>query len=238
MRPDGTFSLRVPGTRPVALAVRHPLLRPDAASAALVLEGPQSGLRVRLVAGATARFTLPGVKAARSEFPGSGGLKVVLFAGAPEGKPLMECDTQPADEAWVFGGFEPGTFTLWIDTGSTAPVVRRGVVLGEGVTDLGALETSPGTTVRVRVKTKEGTAAPRLSVWAVHQGEPAYQRGTNSRGGPEDVLVTGLGAGRFRVTAAPIMGALGVGGDGRGLRIDQVLEVDGTGEVVLDLDLR
>ena len=156
----------------MALAVRHPLLRPDAASAALVLEGPQSGLRVRLVAGATARFTLPGVKAARSEFPGIGGLKVVLFAGAPEGKPLMECDTQPADEAWVFGGFEPGTFTLWIDTGSTAPLVLRGVVLGEGVTDLGALETSPGTTVRVRVKTKEGTAAPRLSVWAVHQGEP------------------------------------------------------------------
>ncbi len=237
VRKDGTFSVRVPGSRPVALRVRHPLLKPDAASAALLLDRPQEGLRLRLVTGPTARFTLPGVMAASSPFPGMGGLRVLLFDGAPGAKPLLTCAPELAGPTWSFGGYEPGTYTVWIDTGSTAPLEQRGVVLGEGETDLGALATGPGTTVRVRVKAKEGTAVPRLSVWVQHLGEPAYQRGTNSRGGPDDVLVSGLGAGRFRVTGGAVMGAMGGGGaPGRGL--DETFEADGASEVVLDLDLR
>lgn len=242
-RADGTFVLRVAGTRAVPLIVRHPLLAPDPASARVVLEGPQTGLRLRLVQGALLRFTLPSDAAPRPGPPGmppppASGVRVLLFRGAPAGTPLHSVDAQHDGEAWVAGGYEPGTYTLWLDPLAGPPLLRPDVVLGPGATDLGALDPGPGSRLRVRVKGREGTAVPRLSVWAVHQGEPPYQRGTNSPGGEGDVLVTGLGPGRFRVTAAPVMGVLGVGGDGRGFRIDQVVEVDGTNEVVLDLDLR
>lgn len=237
--PEGGFRLRVPGTRPMALTVRHPLLRPDAATARLVLERPVAGLKLRLIPGPTLRFRLGGSVAAAPEQAGrSRRVRVLFFRGALSGTPVLSVDAQRVDDAWRAGGFDPGNHSLWIDAALGAPLLRTGVALGEGETDLGVLEPLPGASVRVRIQVREGAEVPRISAWAQHEGEPPYQRGTDSPGGAGDVLVTGLGPGRFRFTAAPILGVLGVGGASSGARIDQVLEVDGTEEKVVELDLR
>ena len=78
-----------------------------------------------------------------------------------------------------------------------------------------------------------GSAAPRLSVWVRPVEPPFYTRGLNSRGEME-ATVFGLGAGRFRVVAMPIMGAR------PGNRVQHEVELDGERGTVeeIELDLR
>ncbi len=109
----------------------------------------------------------------------------------------------------------------------------RGVEVGTADVDLGEREFPAGSAVRVRVLVEEGQAAPRLSVWAQADGAPGYSRGLNS-GGETDVVLRGLGPGRFSVTSLPIMGGLPP------TRVLHEIEVDGRERSVhqIELDLR
>jgi hypothetical protein len=103
------------------------------------------------------------------------------------------------------------------------------VALVEGETDLGVLRPLPGSSIRLHVRVPEGQDAPRVGLFATRVGEPSYHRGLNSQGETE-VVLRGLGPGRFRVTAAPVM-AMG------GARLVETVDCDGASEVVLTLDL-
>jgi hypothetical protein len=156
---------------------------------------------------------------------------VRLFAGEPEGEPAAIAETAvDGTETFSFGGHAPGRYTVWIDLGDpTPPLVLRRVDLRAGVTDLGTRPAPPGGSVRVRVLVPDGQAMPAIRVEAHRTTEPSYERHEEARTG-DDVVVHGLGPGRFRVTAT-------FHGERRP-RLDETIESDGASEIVLTLDLR
>jgi hypothetical protein len=83
----------------------------------------------------------------------------------------------------------------------------------------------------VKILVKEGTAVPRIYVWANREEAPKYGRGINSNG-EDTVVVGGLGPGRFRITTSVNMGSPGM------KSINEVRELDGTNDLELTLDLR
>jgi hypothetical protein len=117
---------------------------------------------------------------------------------------------------------------VWADVfAASPPIVLRDVTLGEGDTDLGAYTPETGASLRLHVLVPEGQDAPRIFVSAARVGEPAYTRSLNSRG-EHEIVVHGLGPGRFRVRAYLAARP----------RLDEAIESDGASEIVLTLDLR
>jgi hypothetical protein len=202
-RHDGGFAVRVPGGRPVKLSAWHPLSRPHPERAAVTLTGPRDDILLELLGRSRARFRT------RSQLSSYHLLyekhRVLLYRGEPGGVPLAEHALVPEDGALVFGGFEPGTYTLWIDVPTHTPLILRDVTLGEGETDLGTLTLDPGIAVRVGIPTEPGATAPRITISAESRQDPVYHRHTNSYGETEAVL-QGLGPGRFKVRIGLIKG--------------------------------
>lgn len=235
---NGTFQIRVPGTRPVVILASHPLLVPDPVIGRLEATGPREGARLRLVRGATARFAWAGPSTAAQRGPVGEGPRVLLFTGAPSAEPQATFAPVLKDGAWRFAGFDPGTYTLWIDLREGVPTLLEDVALGAGETDLGTLSLSAGSTIRLKVAVREGGTVPRLSLWAQTQGPPAYTRSVTTQGGETEVVLRGLGPGRFRVGGAPVMVAFSTPSQGPAQKIDTTVELDGTNEILLELDLR
>ncbi len=210
---DGSFSLRVPGDRALRMVPVHPLLVPDAVEGVLEVVRPAEGVRVRLVEGAQATFRLRSAPGAPTSDPFGERVaaRVLLFAGEPRGAPLSEHALVEADGVARFAGFAPGTVTLWIDLGHGAPLVRRGVVLGAGRTDLGVLDADPGCTLTVRLRLAEGRATPggMVAVEVLAAQGPAAPRRAFARD-PVELRVPGLGAGRHRVLVDLPSGPAGV----------------------------
>jgi hypothetical protein len=228
--PDGTFMVRVPGDRPVTLVPWHPTLVPAAEGGTAEVTEPREDLVLRLVPGARATFRFspaPKLPQWSDSKP-----RVLLYAGSPSGDPASEHAAVAEGEAHAFGGFPAGTWTLWIDpVADYAPAVVRGAALGEKDTDLGTVALSEGSRVRVKILVKEGTAVPRIYVWANREEAPKYGRGINSNG-EDTVVVGGFGPGRFRITTSVNMGSPGM------KSINEVRELDGTNDLELTLDLR
>jgi hypothetical protein len=223
---NGAFVVRVPGNRDVKLRATHPLL--TSANEVTVRE-PRADVVLRLRTGPVATLRLdraPVMNAIHRD------TRVFLYWGAPRGEPLCRLRAEVDETTLRFGGFEPGTYTLWIDATPFVPIVLEGVELGAGETDLGAVETSDGATIRLKVLVEEGGDPPRVALFASALGEPSYTRGLNSRGEAE-VLVRGLGPGRFGVLAYLVMG-----GTGAPPGIQETIESDGKKDIELTLDLR
>lgn len=226
---DGTFSIRVPGNVPVTLKPVHPLLVPAPDGGTFVVTGAREDVVLRMV-----RANLATVKFDREPkilygMPGPRREKVLLYRGPPQGAPAATLTAVIEGQTARFGGFEPGTWTVWMDVAPFAPLVLEGVTLGSGETDLGAVAFSEGSSIRVVVLVKEGQAVPRVNVWAHREGEePAYYRGTE--GQTPEFRLSGLGPGRFRVDAGPTMGGP--------KRVSETVDVDGSHEATVTLDLR
>jgi hypothetical protein len=226
VRADGTFRLRVPGDRVVKLSVSHPLCKPHPMRGSVTLTGPRDDLLLELVGEPRARFST------RARFPSVSYVvkhRALLYRGEPDGPPLSEHVVLPEGNTFVFGGFEPGTYTLWIDYRDHAPLILRNVILGEGETDLGEIPFDRGASVRVAILTKPGTTAPRISVAAWAQQAPTYDRSTSSDGEAEAVL-QGLGPGRFKVR-------IGLNAD-RPRETEHEITVDSNSDVHLTYDAR
>lgn len=211
--PDGTFKARVPGDRPVTLAVSHPLLLPDPRHGTITVRSPGSA-QLRLVQGATTTFRL-------LESPDfeSGMHRALLYADAPEGAPAHTREISYDDKTGRIGGYPPGRWTLWFDLPPDAPVVLRNVDLGPGATDLGQLAIKIGASIRVNVRRRTGD---RTRIWASVRrlGAPGYER--SASGTDDTIVVSGLGPGRFLVTV--------------GSRKQEVTS-DGRATISLDFDL-
>jgi len=226
---DGTFWYRVPGDRPVTLRIYHTTCVPHPTKGRVTVTGPREGIELHAEAGASATVHLaeplrmymnPGQK--RS-------VQVRLYKGAVKGAGIGLTGTlDGAAERIEFGGFAPGTYTLWIDTLSAAPLVLEDVVLGEGDADLGTHATSKGSTFLLHVKVKEGQSPSRVHLTARRAGEPAYARHTDAIG--TTIVLSGLGPGRFRIQGGFYAGTGG--------GFDEEITFDGKNDVERTIDLR
>jgi hypothetical protein len=228
VRPDGRFKILVPGDRPVTVRAWHPILVAGPRGSK-VISSPVEDILLELVLETSARFIVePAPKPTlHSE------IRVLLYEGLAEGPPVSEHVALIGEDGSIrFGGFKPGSWTLWIDVPDYAPLTLRDVALGAGQTDLGLAPLSRGSSVRVTVLTGPNVSVPRIGVFAFHQDAPQYTRGMNSRGGAPEAVLHGLGPGRFKVRFSTIMG----GGGNRNR--EETIVVDGKNDAQLTLDLR
>lgn len=216
---DGSFRVRVPGDRPVRLVPWHPWLAP-AREGSIELRDGREGIVLRLVEADEVVLRIPQVDARE--------LRVARYAGDPSGEPI-EWRPAPIVDGRARFAAPRGRWTFWIDpTADFAPFVLRGIAV-DGRTELDAPALDAGSSLRVHLLVPEGSAPPRIGLFAFAQGEPSYTRGLNSRGEAE-VVLAGLGAGRFRVS----MGTVMAHGDTQ----QRELELDGKSDRELELDLR
>jgi hypothetical protein len=187
---DGQFKVRIPGDRPVTLVPRHPLLRPADEGGTVTLTKPRDGVVLKLEIGTLAEYVMDPRLAVYDP------CRALLFQGDPIGDPVGVFEIV-AGWKYRFGGHEPGQYTIFLDVPRYAPVVLRDRTLGEGKTDLGEIRFEAGSCLRVRFEPMD-EEAPRYWVVATHQDAPSYDRWVKWEG-EKNVLLTGLGAGTFRV---------------------------------------
>lgn len=227
-RKDGSFWYRVAGDGPVTLRVFHPTCRPHPTKGRITVSGPQEGIELHAVEGArtTVRFEPPlriRVNPGRRRV-----VTVRLYKGAVSGEGtripgMLEGDgTQLA-----FGGYDPGRYTVWIDTVTAAPLVLRGVDLTGGDVDLGTHAPSPGSRLIVHVKVKDGQTPPRMALWATGLDEPTIVRGIDGTG--QRIVLDGLTKGRFQVSGSFYAGMRG---------LQEEITFDGEHDVERTIDLR
>jgi len=219
VRPDGTFRVRVPGDRVVRLRPTHPLLAAAGPDGCATVQAGRSGIVLRLAPGPTARFRPPPLAVGPVAQP-----RVLLFRRAVGPEPVSEHRVVLSNGVARFGGFAPGAWIAWFDLPGHAPVAANVELGGEGETDLGDVRPPAGSTLRVERADAEGGLR---DVTVVALDPPAYLR-RNQPDANSDVLVPGLGAGRFR---ARLLVALKGGG---GLTtIDRTFEADGRAPVTI-----
>ena len=223
---DGTFRVMLSGTEEVTLRPEHPLLVPAREGGTLKLTAPRDGLVLKLVAGPqiTAKLDPAPPKAERFGEP-----QLLAFRGpvttAAKGRKVP---IQIEEGRLSCGSLPAGTWTLWLDIRGFVPLTLEGVEVSEAGVDLGTLSLSRGSSLRLVYKIKDGQSPPRVYVWLHALSEPRYVRGTNSD--QAEVVVSGLGAGRYSVRARPQAGGAGA--------FAEEIEVDGTSMVERTIDLR
>ncbi len=235
---DAGVQVLVPGDRPVRLVARHALHRPDPERGSVEVTEPGGEHVLRLIEGPVIVFTAPPVADASSRVnDGPAGRGVVaswslvqLFRGAAEGEPAAVLNPVLADGRMRAGGFAPGRYTIWIRVPGGAPVVIPDADLATGVNDLGELKPRRGSSVRLRIAVPEGQVAPRLTVTAVRLDPPRYTLSVQSNGEAE-IVIPGLGAGRFEVTARQPSNPSET-------TLRRVVETDGERDVVIDSSQR
>jgi hypothetical protein len=228
-RADGTFSVRVAGDRPVTLSGAHPLLRPAAREGRVTLTAPTDGILLRMEAAPQASFRPDPVPSAKGGPSGSGdSIRVQMYRGATNQLPEASLSAAVADGVARFGGYVPGTWTLFLDAPGRSPALLPDVVLRDGLTDLGAVSFPAGGSVRVDVHVKEGQAPPTLSVVARSKLGPEHWREAHARN-ESSVVLRGLGKTRYEVRVESGAGEI---------HLKKLLDCDGVGETVLTLDLR
>jgi RNA polymerase sigma-70 factor (ECF subfamily) len=231
----GNFEAWIPGDRAVRVRAEHPFLRPDPSRGFVDVVRPTDDVVLALVPGPTLAFRLPGTPT-----PDHGpSPHVLFFRGEPFGEPATKRDALPVDDALRVGGFEPGTWTLVIDANASAPKTLRGVVLGEGDTDLGDVALDAGLSLRVRIATFPNEVAPRIGVTVSRKDGAEFWRSKVSNG-ESDVVVSGLVPGTYEVFCYPQTGSIRSDfmktNDPPYLR--KTVVVDASGETVIDYSQR
>ena len=236
-RTTGVFRCRVPTGRSVELSVRHPWHKPHPTFGTIVIDKPRSDYRLQLTreSGALVTFARPipdpdaGTDANSST--GSYGMRkhynyrVVLTA--VDGR-RNECRAylNAARDAIEFGEYEPGRYTLAIDTVHTAPVLVENVRLKAVATAIGPVSWSRGS--RYRVKFIYANSGKKSSHWTyfltlrANPTSPMHFRRTaelNKDGGE----IVGLAAGRYHIEFAAKVAP--------GLSYRKSIDFDGTNDV-------
>ncbi|MDA1194063.1 MAG: carboxypeptidase-like regulatory domain-containing protein [Planctomycetota bacterium] len=219
---EGRFVVRGIRGEALRLTVRHPMLRSGPTVRAT---GGGGVVELRLEPGPTATLRLAGDPPRGTGVTGSStsSLEVRLLRGE---EIVLAVRPTLADGAYVFGGYEPGTYTLWIGLAAgSAPWERKGVELGAGTTDLGTITPSAGATLVVRALGR----APGASFWvsATALEGPLYSRHAASGADGLQARVAGLGKGRFRIEVRTA---------GRDLVHEQVVEIRDEGETLVEFD--
>lgn len=197
--PDGSFSFSwTSGADPVRLTPRHPSLSPDPVRGSARLESPRSDVRLEMVPA--------GVITVAVELDGAMRLspdpQVLLLRDPGDREPAFMLPARLTEEApgrWRlrFAAAAPGRFTLWCDlSGRHVPLVIRDVETGAGDRDLGARKLGRGS--RIRAAAAGGGKEAMLMMRAESVEGPPFRRSGSAEAG-EEVEITGLPAGRYRV---------------------------------------
>ena len=231
---DGHFQLRALRGERLTAFVMHPTLAAAERAGRVTFTAGDAPLVLRLEQGAEAVFRVEGFEATSSP-PGAAWyapLTVQLHRGDPGRDPVLT--TQPIADAGTFrfGGFAPGTYTLWIGFGAKyAPTVRRGLELGAGRTELGLITPSEGETLIFDLQEAD---AGFTTLWASATSvePPAYARHGSGATSGQPLALAGVGAGRFRVVVR--------GGTAGGVRVlmDEERTFDGRGETRITVGVR
>lgn len=226
---EGTFWFRVPGDREVTLRVVHPTYMAHPTRGFVTVTGPREDVVLHATTSTTARLVFdPAIRIWLN--PGQPRqLTVRLYAGEISGEGFVCTGLLDKDaKRFQFGGFQPGRYTVWIDTHTAAPLVLSDVELGSGDLDLGTHVPPKGSRFILHVKVKEGQSPPEISLRANKlEPAPTYTRSTDRAG--ERIVLGGLGPGRFRIQAHSHAGT--------GYYTEEI-EVDGTHDVERTWDLR
>lgn len=221
---QGEFTAWGLAGRTIRLRPWHPVYSPAADRGEITVDRAQDDVVLRLERRTEAVLRLSeGSTRAMNNFP-STWPAVLLYRGRPEGPPAVRL---LASGEIRFGGFEPGTWTIWIDVPQRAPLVLRDVLLGEGVTDLGSAKPERGSILKLRFPAPSAGRGPSMSITAESMDEPRYVRRLTTTGEAEGVL-SGLGPGRFKVSVVPTLEA-------GALPRERIIDADGRSEVVLDV---
>lgn len=224
---DGAFEVQIPGDRDVVVRPWHPWLQPAESGGRFATIDGATGVTLQLVSGQ--EIVLPAPELTAPKFKNVVP-RVGVWRGPIVGEPERWLTAPLVDGALRFGGIEPGRVSFVVDVRSDfAALEFIDVDVGAGTTSLPAEPFRTGGAIRVRILTAEGFDPPRIYVHATRVGGAAYTRSHNSNGEAE-VVLRGLGAGEFRVTASRI-------GEGK-KPIDRIVPCDGVNDVILDFDLR
>jgi hypothetical protein len=228
VRADGGFSLHVPGDRPVTLRVAHPELAADPKAGVVVVTGARTDVDLALVEGtvAVARLLLPEGASTADLDRGW-----VLVSGDAAGRGSSHhVLRRVADGRWRFAGHEPGTRDVTLVLDDVPPKVLRGVSLPAGRVDLGDVAFERGSTLVVRLATRDGSPPPEVGGTLEAVGDVEYERDLVRDGAV--LRARGLGAGTFRARfrwETP---------DGREREVERDVTADGRTDVAIDLDVR
>jgi len=153
---------------------------------------------------------------------------VRLYKGPVEGEGIALMGTlDRAAERIEFGGFAPGTYAVWVDTLTAAPLVLENVELADSDADLGTHAPRAGSTLRIHVQVKEGQSPPRMHLTASRLDAPTYMRHVDASG--STIVLSGIGPGRFQVTGAFYTGTG---------RFDEEITFDGENDVERTIEAR
>jgi len=153
---------------------------------------PDEYLRLPVAPSASGRFELPAAVAA-------GATRPRVVARSADGR-VITVEAEVVGRTLRFDRLAPGRWSLTLDLPGFAPSAVTDVQLDPGANDLGSLSLSRGASLRFQIQPRPGTLAPELGVAAQALDEFRYQRSVFTSGEAQFGL-SGLGAGRFRVTA-------------------------------------
>lgn len=226
---DGAFEGTLPQGHEATLRVHHPNLPAVAGRDAVTWDGSSAApLVFELANGSFAALELD--RALDFGQRPNRAATVLLFRGEPRGEPVSRHLAAVEGTRLRFGGFEPGTYTVWIDTPPFAPLVLFDLALAEGDRDYGRHAVDPGATLRLKLAGTGGSARRAVMV-AAHAvgdgGAPVYHRVQHEVPCEPDGLFSGLGAGTFDVEVS-------IPGSGQSA-IRRRVDSKGSGEIVLEV---
>jgi hypothetical protein len=173
---SGRFRIRVRGDGPTVVQVIHPMLRLSGRRDAVSIEGAQEGITIHMERGPTATIYSNSTIEPTSSVCDFGTVAVKLFSGGVSEDPVHDLLAIVTKEGLTFGGYSPGTYTLWVDANPFAAVTQADVVLGSGHTNLGRMELGAGEEVNLFIDGNYEISRDELRVVATYRGMPSHRR--------------------------------------------------------------
>jgi len=206
---DGTFERTIDGAQPF-VRVWHPSLAPPPGDPYVEVRDPTQPVLLSLVDRPSLVFTLvrTGGPTRVSDMNLSDRLAIALDRedGDRAHVTRSASTTGAASEVFQLAELPTGRWTLFLDPGGeAAPLLRTGVEISEAGSDLGTLTLECGSTLRVAIADGRANRSGPIRARARHVGAPDYSRFW-SRAASSELVLPGLGAGKFDVTLSDSTG--------------------------------
>lgn len=207
---NGKWAFRSRRGERLTLSVYHPVLHPAARSVNLGVVAGQDVPPLYLEGGDELQFRMPSmprelVSARHRRFDNWGsGPTVYLASRDDEGAAPIMAQAQLAGTVYRLGVPVAGRYDIHVvsNRGAHPPITLTNRMLGAGVTDLGVLRFPASARVVFDVAPQPSPQRKQLRVSISHLDVPQYSRSGYLQGNKgEELVVVGLGSGRFRVRA-------------------------------------
>lgn len=208
---NGRWSFRSRRGERLTVSVYHPVLRAAARSVNVGVVAGQEAPPLYLESGDELHFRLTNMPRSSNEGHrmrfnrwGNSGPTVHLVPRDDEGAAPIVAQAQLAGTVYRLGVPFAGRYDIHVvsNRGTYPPIAVENRMLGSGITDLGLLRYPPTARVVFDVAPQPSPQRKQLRVSISHLDVPQYSRSGYLQGNKgEEVVVSGLGPGRFRVRA-------------------------------------